>query len=565
MNTKTFLYLIGLVLSEALFAQTTSLQIEHSVKVEFPTQKGYDYTVYATTDPNQTSGWKPLGLVSNANGEKATFFYQTSPDQKAFFKVDATPASKTPESVETANVIPITHLPAGKIPGYYKLEDGMGENPLGGTYRLVIPPGTNDYVLELPHPSRTPYHGKEIKLSLYQGGTALGSGRVILRVLKSDGSSYEERKLVDNGAKALVQEVVVMEATGSSAGRKTVVDLFNDSVGTDANGGQWIVDNAMAGSVDVSTLAHRWEGKNLALQNADGTWGEWVNLEGQRGGSGPQGPLGPKGDPGPQGVAGPQGNQGIQGPQGVKGDTGPQGPPGPKGVPGNLTINDGVVGYSGNIDGRIELFNMHNINAEHYNLPPDSILQKEQVSFYCYGGCLNADLRASSIWLSNSERKCYNVYAFYNRSALDTPVHYIVHPTDLPSNFTGTLDEIPYDVWSNTSHLTFYTVNQFFVLIKETIQEIVYTPEWIDRGLLHEASFSRKWGYWDDRPKHLWLWDTRTTNYFTTPVELGDTVNIDELSMCFDCEVFRSPDDLTATSWKALDDHTFDVYVHILK
>ena len=161
----------------------------------------------------------------------------------------------------------------------------------------------------------------------------------------------------------------------------------------------------------------------------------------------------------------------------------------------------------------------HNINAEHFNLPPDSILQKEQVSFYCYGGCLNADLRASSIWLSNSQRKCYNLYAFYNRSGLDTLTYYIVHPTDLPANFTGTLDEIPYDVWSNTSHLTFYTVNQFFVLIKETIQEIVYTPEWIDRRLLHQASFSRKWRYWDDRPNHLWLWDTRTTNYFTTPVE----------------------------------------------
>ncbi|MGA0160215.1 MAG: hypothetical protein ACO3NG_17365, partial [bacterium] len=61
--------------------------------MEFPTQAGYDYTVYSTTDPNQQSGWKPLGLISHATGEKATFFYETNPDQKVFFKVEGEPSS----------------------------------------------------------------------------------------------------------------------------------------------------------------------------------------------------------------------------------------------------------------------------------------------------------------------------------------------------------------------------------------------------------------------------------------------------------------------------------------
>ena len=82
------------------------LSIEHSVKVEFPTQAGYDYTVYSTTDPNQQSGWKPLGLISHATGEKATFFYQTSPDQKVFFK-DFAAAFEKLETLGTKNLTPL--------------------------------------------------------------------------------------------------------------------------------------------------------------------------------------------------------------------------------------------------------------------------------------------------------------------------------------------------------------------------------------------------------------------------------------------------------------------------
>ena len=87
MGKLTTVLFLACFLSLRLLGQAPTLQIEHSVKVEFPTQAGYDYTVYSTTDPNQQSGWKPLGLISHATGEKATFFYETNPDQKVFFKV----------------------------------------------------------------------------------------------------------------------------------------------------------------------------------------------------------------------------------------------------------------------------------------------------------------------------------------------------------------------------------------------------------------------------------------------------------------------------------------------
>ena len=170
--------------------QCQELSIEHSVKVEFPTQAGYDYTVYSTTDPNQQSGWKPLGLISHATGEKATFFYQTSPDQKVFFKVEGEPSTGAPPAAQTSSILPITSLPPGTIPGIYDLGDALGESPTGGAYRMIVPPGTFDYVILLPHPSETGYHGLQLKLSLFQGGTGLGSGRVIFRVPTTDGSSY---------------------------------------------------------------------------------------------------------------------------------------------------------------------------------------------------------------------------------------------------------------------------------------------------------------------------------------------------------------------------------------
>ena len=87
MGKLTTVLFLACFLSLRLLGQAPTLQIEHSVKVEFPTQAGYDYTVYSTTDPNQQSGWKPLGLITHATGENVVFFHETNLDQKVFFKV----------------------------------------------------------------------------------------------------------------------------------------------------------------------------------------------------------------------------------------------------------------------------------------------------------------------------------------------------------------------------------------------------------------------------------------------------------------------------------------------
>ena len=287
------------------------LSIEHSVKVEFPTQAGYDYTVYSTTDPNQQSGWKPLGLISHATGEKATFFYQTSPDQKVFFKVEGEPSTGAPPAAQTSSILPITSLPPGTIPGLYDLGDALGESPTGGAYRMIVPPGTFDYVILLPHPSETGYHGLQLKLSLFQGGTGLGSGRVILKVPTTDGSNYEPFKLVDNGSQSIVEEVVIMDATGSTQPRKVVIDLFNDSRSSDTTGGQWVINTPSEGG--GSAIGHQWKGTHLALKKEDGSWGDFVDL---RGAQGEQGLKGDKGD---------QGNPGLKGDKGDKGDQGSPG------------------------------------------------------------------------------------------------------------------------------------------------------------------------------------------------------------------------------------------------
>ena len=287
------------------------LSIEHSVKVEFPTQAGYDYTVYTTTDPNQQSGWKPLGLISHATGEKATFFYQTSPDQKVFFKVEGEPSTGAPPAAQTSSILPITSLPPGTIPGLYDLGDALGESPSGGAYRMIVPPGTFDYVILLPHPSEAGYHGLQLKLSLFQGGTGLGSGRVILRVPTTDGSSYEPLKMIDNGSQSIVEEVAIMDASGSTQPRKVVIDLFNDSRSSDATGGQWVINTPSEGG--GSAIGHLWEGTQLALQKEDGTWGDFVDLRGAQGERGLKGDKGDQGDPGLKGDKGDKGDRGQSG------------------------------------------------------------------------------------------------------------------------------------------------------------------------------------------------------------------------------------------------------------
>lgn len=173
---------------------------------------------------------------------------------------------------------------------------------------MIVPPGTCDYVILLPHPSETGYHGLQLNLSLFQGGIGLGSGRVILKVPTTDGSNYEPLKLVDNGSQSIVEEVVIMDATGSTHRRKVVIDLFNDSRSSDATGRQWVINTPSEGG--GSAIGHQWEGTQLALQKEDGTWGDFVDLRGA------QGERGLKGD---------QGNPGLKGYKGDKGDRGQPG------------------------------------------------------------------------------------------------------------------------------------------------------------------------------------------------------------------------------------------------
>ena len=129
--------------------------------------------------------------------------------------------------------------------------------------------GTDGLVIELPHPGQKEYRQKQIKLSIYRGGTGLGSGKVSLKVPTLAGDEYESRKLVDNGAKQLTDEVIILPATASTDGRKVIVDLFNDTANTDgAAGGQWVVTTA-AEAVEP-TLAHS-VGRN-AVDAAESRW-----------------------------------------------------------------------------------------------------------------------------------------------------------------------------------------------------------------------------------------------------------------------------------------------------
>jgi len=287
------LTLIALILAFAgttLHAQNTELNIERSVKVEFNSQKGYSYNVYGTSDPAKRTGWKLMGGEAGT-GENIVFFYRSDSDQKVFFKVEAIPSDggQNPQPPQTqASVIPITGLPPAESSGTYDLGEAIGDTEVRGVYRIGIAPGTDGVVIELPHPGIQEYRQKQIKLSLYRGGTGFGSGKVSLKVRTPDGSGYEPKKLVDNGAKQITDEVIILPATGSKDGRKVIVELFNDTAKTDGSaGGQWVATTA-AEAVEP-TLAHEWDGANVRLKNADGSWGDWVNLQGQKGDKGERG------------------------------------------------------------------------------------------------------------------------------------------------------------------------------------------------------------------------------------------------------------------------------------
>ena len=95
-----------------------------------------------------------------------------------------------------------------------------------------------------------------------------------------------------------------------------------------------------------NTPAHQWDGTSLRFEKPDGTWGEAVDVQGEKGEKGDVGPVGPagpqgrqgekgeRGDQGPQGLQGERGAQGIQGEKGERGDQGPIGPQGPIGATG---------------------------------------------------------------------------------------------------------------------------------------------------------------------------------------------------------------------------------------
>jgi len=73
-----------------------------------------------------------------------------------------------------------------------------------------------------------------------------------------------------------------------------IVELLNDSATTDgAGGGQWVVTTTAEAMEPV--LAHRWEGTSLALKKPDGSWGDWVNLQGPQGVRGPAGSVSAEG------------------------------------------------------------------------------------------------------------------------------------------------------------------------------------------------------------------------------------------------------------------------------
>ena len=161
-----------------LQAQNTELNIERSVKVEFNSQKGYSYDVYGTSDPARKTGWKLLG-GEEGTGENIVFFYRSDSDQKVFFRVDAKPSQggQNPQPPQPpASIVPITSLPPAESSGTYSLSEAIGENEIGGVYRIGVSAGTDGVVIELPHPGQQEYRQKQIKLSLYRGGTGFGSG-----------------------------------------------------------------------------------------------------------------------------------------------------------------------------------------------------------------------------------------------------------------------------------------------------------------------------------------------------------------------------------------------------
>ncbi|MEO9124773.1 MAG: hypothetical protein ABI262_08820 [Microcoleus sp.] len=99
---------------------------------------------------------------------------------------------------------------------------------------------------------------------------------------------------------------------------------------------------------DFVIAKHRWDKTALQFENPDGSWGDTVELKGEKGEIGETGLPGATGERGLTGVRGDRGEtgaagvDGIQGIQGITGEQGEQGLPG-CGIPGS----DGIQGLQG--------------------------------------------------------------------------------------------------------------------------------------------------------------------------------------------------------------------------
>ena len=135
---RVFAALVLVFSVTTLQAQNVELDIERSVKVEFNSQKGYSYNVYGTSDPAKKPGWNLLG-GGDGTGENIVFFYRSEADQKVFFRVESEPSEpgegpKPQEPVQS--IIPIPGLPPAESSGTYNLLESIGENEIGGVYRI---------------------------------------------------------------------------------------------------------------------------------------------------------------------------------------------------------------------------------------------------------------------------------------------------------------------------------------------------------------------------------------------------------------------------------------------
>ncbi len=86
---------------------------------------------------------------------------------------------------------------------------------------------------------------------------------------------------------------------------------------------------------------HQWSGPSLRISNPDGSDGQYVNLEGEKGSVGPgaTGPPGPQGPQGPVGAQGGSGATGAQGAQGIPGAQGSVGNQGSRGLSSTMAIS----------------------------------------------------------------------------------------------------------------------------------------------------------------------------------------------------------------------------------